>query len=149
MRVWVQLLALFGLLSGAALGEEYRIDPRHSRPVFAVEHLGFSTQYGRFNELRGTIELDREGRRGRIDVSIDAASVDLGDEDWNTLMRGADFFATDDNPYLIYRAEHIEFQGEVPVAADGRLALLGVVRPLRLRIERFRCGLDVSTRRTK
>jgi len=33
----------------------------------------------------------------------------------------------------------LEFQGDTPVSVDGKLTLLGVTRPLKLRINGFKC----------
>lgn len=134
---------------GAFAAESYTIDPRHSRPIFAVGHLGFSTQFGRFNDVRGSIRLDREAGTGSIDVTIEAASIDMGAEDWDEHMRGPDFFNTQEFPTIIYRAESVTFEAGVPVAVDGRLALLGQIRPVPLKVERFHCGLEVSTKKQK
>ena len=143
------LLCIAAASAMANAGERYIVDPRHSRPIFEVGHLGFSTQYGRFNDVRGSIELDADNGRGSIDITVEAASIDMGAAEWDEHMRGPDFFNTVEFPTIIFRSERIEFEGEKPVSAEGRLALLGIVRPLTLRIERFHCGLEVSTRRKK
>lgn len=143
------LILLTASSLGAAAAERYTIDSRHSRPLFSVSHLGFSTQHGRFNSVRGTIELDRAAMSGTIDVTIDAASIDMGDEEWDAKMRGKEFFDVEEFPTIIYRSERLLFDGETPVASEGRLAVLGKLAPVRLEIEHFRCGLDVSSRRQK
>lgn len=150
MKPCLLIFALTAVAAGPVFaGERYAIDSRHSQPVFAINHLGFSTQYGRFNELRGTIELDREAGSGRIDVTIEAASIDMGADDWDEKMRGADFFNVEEFPTLIFRSETIVFENGKPVKVEGRLALLGTLQPLTLTVDHFHCGLDVSARRQK
>jgi polyisoprenoid-binding protein YceI len=63
--------------------------------VFEVDHLGFSTQRGRFNKTSGRITLDTAARQGSVDVTIDAASIDMGFAKWNDNMRGENYFNTD------------------------------------------------------
>ena len=46
-----------------AWAEFYTIDPNHTLPVFEVNHLGFSTQRGRFDQTSGKIQLDRQESR--------------------------------------------------------------------------------------
>lgn len=41
-----------------------------------MTHLGISTWRGKFNRTRGTIELDRTARTGRVEVEV--ASIDWG-----------------------------------------------------------------------
>ncbi len=38
--------------------DSYTIDPDHTWPMFGVNHLGFSTQRGRFNKSSGKVTLD-------------------------------------------------------------------------------------------
>ncbi len=151
MPTLVAALLSAGLVLAAspALAESYVIDGRHSRPVFAVSHLGFSTQFGRFNDVRGRIELDREAGTGAVDITIEAASIDMGADDWDEHMRGPDFFHVAEFPTLIYRSESIDFEAGVPVRIHGRLALLGQLREVPIAVERFHCGLEVSTKRQK
>ena len=70
----------------------YTIDANHTFPLFETDHLGFSTQRGRFNKTSGKIVLDVAARTGSVDVSIDAASIDMGFAKWNDNMRGEGFF---------------------------------------------------------
>lgn len=56
---------LFGV--GAFAGDNYTVDSCHTFPSFEVNHLGFSTQRGRFNEANGKIVLDAGAGKGLID----------------------------------------------------------------------------------
>ena len=86
------LLLSATLAAPALAADRYTIDPRHTFPVFEINHLGFSTQRGRFNQTEGAITLDVAARRGSIDVTIATASIDMGLDDWDKHMRNADFF---------------------------------------------------------
>ncbi len=132
----------------ATARQSYLIDGRHTRPVFAVDHLGFSTQYGRFNDVRGSIEIGADGLAS-IDVTIEAASIDMGTEEWDKTMRGKDFFDVESYPTLIFRAKAARLEEGQETEIAGRLALLGQVRPVSLWITRFKCGLDVAAKRRK
>ncbi|MCB1905834.1 MAG: YceI family protein [Rhodocyclaceae bacterium] len=142
------LLLLCSLAADAA-SESYEIDGRHTRPVFAVKHLGFSTQHGRFDDVRGTIDFDPETGAASIDVTIEAASIDMGADDWDEHMRGPDFFDVASYPTLIFRADDVVLDMSAPARIKGRLALLGVVRPVELEVSPVHCGLEVSTKRHK
>jgi len=127
----------------------YTIDGRHTLPVFEVSHFGFSTQRGRFNEVRGNIEVDWAAHSGSVDITIETASIDMGVDGWDEEMRSERFFNTAAYPTMIYRADTLVFDGERPVAAHGNLALLGNVRPLTLTFTSFKCGVELATRRQK
>ena len=135
------LLALAAITAPAlAAPVGYTIDPNHTFPVFEVDHLGFSTQRGRFNKTSGRITLDTAARQGSVDVTIDAASIDMGFAKWNDNMRGENYFNTDAHPTITFKADRLVFDGERPVSAEGSLTMLGVTKPVTLSINRFRCA---------
>ncbi|WP_153160580.1 YceI family protein [Zoogloea sp. 1C4] len=135
------LLALAAVTAPAlAAPAGYTIDPNHTFPVFEVDHLGFSTQRGRFNKTSGRITLDTAARQGSVDVTIDAASIDMGFAKWNDNMRGENYFNTDAHPTITFKADRLVFDGERPVSAEGSLTMLGVTKPVTLTINRFRCA---------
>ena len=118
----------------------YTIDGNHTFPVFETDHLGFSTQRGRINKTSGRITLDVAARKGSVEVSIDAASIDMGFAKWNENMRGEGFFNTEAFPNITFKADRLHFEGDTPVSADGVLTLLGVTRPVSLSLTRFHCA---------
>ncbi len=128
------------LAAPALAAESFTIDARHTFPVFEINHLGFSTQRGRFNKTEGKITLDRAAKTGSVDIKIDSASVDMGLDDWDKHMRGEDFFNAAEFPNMVFTADKFSFEGDKPVAAEGMLTLLGVAKPVSLKIAGFTCG---------
>ncbi|MGL4407286.1 YceI family protein [Zoogloea sp.] len=118
----------------------YTIDGNHTFPLFEVDHLGYSTQRGRFTKTSGQITLDRAAQRGSVKVQIDPTSIDMGFAKWNENMRGEGFFNTDEFQQISFSSERMVFEGGTPVAVEGQLTLLGVTRPLRLQLDRFHCA---------
>ena len=63
---------------------DYTIDNSHSSVIFAIDHLGTSISYGRFNTISGKYEYDKDHPDNiKIEISIDANSLDTnsGDRD--------------------------------------------------------------------
>lgn len=120
--------------------ETFTLDVRHTFPVFEINHLGFSTQRGRFNRTEGKITLDRAAKTGSVDIRIDSASIDMGLDDWDKHMRGEDFFNVAEHPAMTFSADKFTFDGDKPVGAEGTLTLLGVAKPVSLKIAGFTCG---------
>lgn len=130
------------VVAGSAFANEtFTIDSTHTWPVFEVNHLGFSTQRGRFNKTTGKIMLDRAAKKGSVEVSIDTASIDMGLEKWDGHMKSDDFFNVEKFPSMTFKAEKFTFDGDKPVAAEGTLTLLGVSKPVTLKIAGFTCGV--------
>ncbi len=137
---------LFAILAAtvaapALAAESYTVDPRHTFPSFEVNHLGFSTQRGRFNKTSGRIVLDRQAKSGSVDIVIEAASVDSGLDKLEEHMRGEDFFNVEKFPTLAFKSRAVKFSGDKPSAVEGDFTLLGVTRPVTLTITAFNCGV--------
>lgn len=135
------LLLAACVVAPAFATDRYTIDSRHTFPVFEVNHLGFSTQRGRFNKTSGKIELDVATKKGSVEVTIETASIDMGLDDWDKHLRNADFFDVEKHPTMTFAADSFSFEDGKPVAAEGALTLLGVSKPVRLTIANFRCGV--------
>src|SRR5580704_18708757 len=76
--VWA-LSAVSGPASASPV--TYTIDPKHTHPMFEADHLGgVSTWRGLFKKTSGTIVLDSAARTGTVDVAVDMASVDFGND---------------------------------------------------------------------
>jgi len=106
--------------------------------------MGISTQRGLFRQTSGQIRIDPESRSGTIEIRIDAASLDTGFGLRDEVLRGADLFNVQSFPDIIFRSQRFIFNEELPVAVEGKLIMLGEIRPLRLAISRFKCGLNLA-----
>jgi polyisoprenoid-binding protein YceI len=133
--------ALAGMIAApACAAENYTIDPTHTWPVFEVNHLGFSTQRGRFNKSSGKIILDTAAKKGSVDLTIETASLDMGFDKWDEHMKSEDFFNAAQFPAIHFTSEKLKFKGDKVVSAEGSFTLLGVTKPLTLTVSNFRCG---------
>ena len=52
------LCCMAALAQSAFAADTYTIDPEYTLPTFEVEHLGFTTQRGRFDKTEGRVVLD-------------------------------------------------------------------------------------------
>lgn len=148
MKKSLLALALPSLLALPALAaDHYTVDARHTFPAFEINHMGFSMQRGRFNLTAGAIELDTEGHSGRINISIDAASIDTGLAELETHLMGKDFFDVDKHPKITFTSDKLKFDEDRPVSAEGTFTLLGVSKPITLNIDHFKCGMHMMTKK--
>jgi len=128
------------LAAPAYAADSYTVDPRHTWPVFEVNHLGFSTQRGRFNSSSGKITLDTAAKKGSVELVIETASLDMGFDKWDEHMKSDEFFNVAQFPTMRFASDKLVFDGDKVVAAEGSITLLGVTRPLTLTVSNFRCG---------
>lgn len=145
MRYWLGLLAVFYTSFVAAAPEYFLIDEFHTYPHFAIDHMGFSTLYGRFDQTNGKIIIDRANNNGYIDISISAVSVNTGNEKRDEHLRSADFLNISENPKIIYKSTNISFVGNDRAKVEGNLTLMGVTKPVSLDVQRIHCGNNPVT----
>lgn len=133
-------------VAASAAPENYTLDPSHTFPYFEVDHLGVSTVRGMFRKTAGKFTLDRAARTGSVELTIDAASIDTGDSDKGSRprardehLRTADFFNVAEFPRLTFKSTGVRFAGDNPAEIAGQLTLLGVTRPVTLKVERWTC----------
>ena len=133
--------ALAGMIAVPAYAaENFTIDPTHTWPVFEVNHMGFSTQRGRFNKTSGKITLDTAAKKGSVELAIETASLDMGFDKWNEHMKSEDFFNAVQFPTIHFTSDALKFKGDKVVAAKGSFTLLGVTRPMTLTVSNFHCA---------
>jgi polyisoprenoid-binding protein YceI len=133
---WLEILAAATCL---AAPEDYVIDPGHTFPSFEVQHQGVSTQRGRFNRTSGKVTLDPEAGKGSVDIIIDARSISTGNEEMDKLLRGKDFFNVEQFAEISYKAQSITFTDGKPEHIDGQLTLLGITKPVSLKVTSYAC----------
>ena len=139
-------------LAAAAAPESFTIDPLHSSVLFAIDHLGLSTVHGRFDKFAGKFTIDRAAKKGDVELTIDTASVDTNDNDKGSRqrsrdehLRSADFFNAAEFPKMTYKSTNVVFSGDNPTTVEGNLTLLGVTKPVSLKIDRFKCNPASAT----
>ena len=114
----------------------WQIDPNHSGVELAVKHMMFTTVRGRFNDVKGTIELDEQNpANATVNVEIAAASLDTGVADRDGHLRSADFLDAESHPALTFRSKRIEgaFQKEGDAfRIVGDLTIRGVTKEVTL-----------------
>lgn len=107
----------------------WTIDATHSELTFRIRHL-VSRVRGGFDRWNGTIvaEPDRLGS-GSVQVAIETASIDTGNERRDDHLRSDDFFSAEAHPRITFRSRKVEQQGE-RIRIRGDLTMRGVTRPV-------------------
>ena len=133
-------------LAAMAAPESYTIDPTHSYAYFEVEHLGVSNQRGRFDRTSGKFTIDRAAKSGSVELNIESASVSTGDNvkgsrprTLDDHLKTADFFNVAEFPRATFKSTGVKFAGDNPAEIAGNLTLIGVTKPVALKVERWAC----------
>lgn len=133
------LAALCCAAAASAAPVRYEIDPHHTFPSFEADHMGISVWRGKMNKSSGKLVYDKATGGGSVDVAIDLASIDFGNEPLNRWARGADFFNVKKNPKATYKGRFDGGANGTPAQVIGELTLNGVTRPVALQIHSVKC----------
>ena len=110
------------------------IDPVHSDVSFTVRHMMVSKVRGRFGTVSGEIVTGENLASSSVAATIDASSIDTGNEQRDGHIRSADFFDVENHPQWTFRSTALRADGD-DFALDGELTIKGVTRPVTLAIE--------------
>ena len=112
----------------------WEIDPGHTEVAFIGRHFMLAKVRGRFTGVTGAIEVAQEPGESAVEVTIDMASVESGNQARDDHLRSADFFDTAHHPTATFTGRAAGWQSTRGVLA-GELTIRGVTRPVTLTAE--------------
>jgi polyisoprenoid-binding protein YceI len=129
----------------AAAGDDYRLDPVHTQVSVCVSHLGYTHSCGRLHVKSGSFHFDAgDWSSAALNVTLDTASLDMGDPGWSDKVRTA-FLDTTRYPEARYSSKRAEKSGDHGGVVHGALTLLGRTQPVDLQVTFNRAGRDGYT----
>ncbi|HEX4642368.1 MAG TPA: YceI family protein [Candidatus Acidoferrales bacterium] len=137
---------------------QWQIDPAHSAAQFSVRHLMISNVRGQFNKLSGSVTINpTDPSKSKVEVTIDAASINTREPQRDEHLRSADFFDVAQHPALTFRSTRVEAHGADEFKVTGQLTIHGVTKEVTLDVEgptptvkdpwgNIRAGVTASTK---
>ncbi len=114
----------------------YTIDPTHSRIGFVARHAMVTKVRGSFNQFEGSGYFDAENpANSRLQLTIQAASIDTRNADRDGHLRGNDFFDMETYPEITFTSTSVEPAGEDTFRVTGDLTIKGVTKPVTVDFE--------------
>lgn len=114
---------------------QFALDPAHTAILWKVDHFGFATYVGRFNEMSGSLDFDPDNpEAASLTVQVRTASVDTGDPDFDAELAGSGWLRSGEFPTAQFTSQSISITGEATGIASGTLTLAGQTHPADLEI---------------
>lgn len=138
------LLVLAAVLApSVAQAATFEIDPDHAFAVFRAKHLGIGVTYGRFDDVRGSFELnDGNPSASSVKIEIDPASVNSGVAKRDGHLKGPDFLHSKQFREFSFVSRKVKRLGKDRYEVEGTLTLRGVEKPLTVVVESTGEGKD-------
>jgi polyisoprenoid-binding protein YceI len=116
--------------------ETWQIDKAHSDIFFTVRHMVITKVRGRFLKWEGTLVLDEQDwSKSRVEVSIDAASINTSDEKRDGHLKSADFLDAEKFPKLTFKSTKVEKASGDKLKVTGDLTIRDVTKSVTLDVE--------------
>ncbi len=117
------------VMTDTSFAEKYQIDRVHSMVGFSIRHLVSRTS-GRFNQFNGMIDYDPAApEKMMIEATIQARSIDTGNQRRDDHLRSADFFEVETYPTIVFKSTSAMKEGE-KILVTGDLTLHGVTKSI-------------------
>jgi polyisoprenoid-binding protein YceI len=128
------LVMLAGSAPATAESLRFRIQPEASEITFRATSRLMNAE-GHFGRFSGDVVADPAGPTGaRINLTIDAASLETGIEMRDKHLRSADFFDIERFPTIAFQSVRVEAAGR-RATVIGRLTLHGVTREIAVPVD--------------
>jgi polyisoprenoid-binding protein YceI len=107
----------------------WSVDPDATSVDFAVETFwGLTTVRGRFDRFDGSYEVGPDGTK--IELTLDADSLDTGNRTRDKHLRSSDFFRVAEHPEVRFTSTRVRDARDGTLHVEGNLEAAGSVVPL-------------------
>jgi len=111
----------------------YTVESSHTRVLFAINHMGFTTYYGDFTGVDGSLQLDpAKPSASAVLVTIPAASVSTTNAKLDGELKSAQWLDATAFPTITFKSTKVTPTGPSTADIEGDLTLHGVTKPVTL-----------------
>ncbi|MBB5374391.1 YceI family protein [Acidocella aromatica] len=121
----------------------YTVEPSHTRVLFAVSHMGFTTWYGDFTNVSGSLNLDPAKLSSTsFDITIPANTVSTTNTKLDGELNSPEWFDTAKYPTIEFKSEKVVRTGKDTALVTGELTFHGVTKPETLKVTFNAAGVN-------
>jgi polyisoprenoid-binding protein YceI len=124
-------MAVFGIMAAPVRAADYTVEDFHSSVTFKVSHLGISEVHGRFNDMAGSFEIDKdEPGKCSFTLTVKTESVDTNNKKRDDHLRSPDFFNVKQFPAITFKSTKVTLAKDKSYLVTGDLAMHGKTKPI-------------------
>jgi polyisoprenoid-binding protein YceI len=121
----------------------YQIEPNHTRTMFGISHKEFTTFYGEFRNLTGTLNLDpKNPAASTVDLKVPVTTISTQIEKLNDELRHKPWLDADTWPDITFKSTSVKVTGKDTADVTGDFAFHGQTHPLTLHVKFNAAGVD-------
>jgi polyisoprenoid-binding protein YceI len=120
-------------LASKVPGGTYAVEPYHTRIVFDLSHMGFTTWYGDFTSASGTLNFDPKApTKSALAISFPTDSVSTTNPKLDGELKSPMWFDATQFPTISFKSTKIVLLGHGKGEIIGDLTFHGVTHPVTL-----------------
>lgn len=138
------IISLFTIVTCSSVAysapETFKLDNQHTYVLWSIQHLGFSTQTGKWY-VSGELVLDKDHPdQSKVNVSINIADVVTGIPELDKHLKGKLFFDVAKFPEATFVSKKVDVLSDKSAKVEGILTLRGVSKPIVLDVTLNKVG---------
>ena len=119
----------------AFAADTLKFEPDHTYALFSYSHFGLSRPSGKVMGASGTLVLDsNDPTQDAVDITLDMNTLSTGLPDFDTQLKGKDYFDVAQFPQARFRSTKVEMTGDATANVTGDLTIHGVTKSVILAV---------------
>jgi polyisoprenoid-binding protein YceI len=124
-------------------GGAYVVEPSHTRVMFGVSHKGFTTYYGQFSKVSGTLNLDTKNpAASKFDITVPVETISTTNTTLDEELRNKPWLDSKTYPSITFKSTSVKPTGANTADVTGDFTFHGVTKPLVLKVKFNAAGMD-------
>lgn len=121
----------------------YSVEPLHTRVLFALSHMGFTTWYGEFTHVSGSLTLNPKTLgTSTLDIIIPADTISTSNTKVDGELNSPTWLDTAKYPTIEFKSTKILRTGHDTAQVSGDLTFHGVTKPETLSVTFNAAGVN-------
>jgi polyisoprenoid-binding protein YceI len=121
----------------------YTIEPQHTQVMFGVDHMSFTTYYGRFSDVSGTLVLSPQAlSTSKVEIHVPVSTISTTSKTLDDELRGDQWFDSKKFPEIVFRSIGVTVTGQDTAKVAGVLTMHGLTRPVTLNVTFHGAGVN-------
>jgi polyisoprenoid-binding protein YceI len=121
----------------------YSVEPLHTRVLFALSHMGFTTWYGEFTHVSGSLTLNPKTLgTSTLDIIIPADTISTSNTKVDGELNSPIWLDTAKYPTIAFKSTRIVRTGHDTAKVTGTLTFHGVTKPETLSVTFNAAGVN-------
>jgi polyisoprenoid-binding protein YceI len=115
---------------------EYLLDKDHAALLFKINHMGFSSYVGRFNDFAVSLDFDpTKIENSQVEALINMRSINVNNPAFAETLEGTAWLDTNNFPQAVFRSVSIEKIDNQQILVQGELTFLGITKAVTMDVK--------------